>query len=147
MPAAASRKLQEGNINAFFAAYPRLAAWRRQAMRHVERTGAIATPAGRVRTVPKDNGYLAISTIIPGGTAEVLLAAFGVLSKHLHDLDAKLVDVVHDELLLKVREDHAETARRAVVAAMIEGMLANFPSASVNGLVEAKTGRNWAEAK
>ena len=35
----------------------------------------------------------------------------------------------------------------AVEAAMIEGMRVIFPDAAVSGLVEAKIGRTWAEAK
>ena len=135
------------NIAAFFRSYPRLNAWRQHIIEHVRQTGAIATPSGRVRTLPKAKGYLGISTVVPGGTAEVLLATLGVLADHLGELDAKLVNCVHDELLLDVREDHAEPARRAVEAAMIAGMQAIFTGATTNGLVDAKIGRSWTDAK
>jgi hypothetical protein len=36
---------------------------------------------------------------------------------------------------------------RAVEAAMVEGLLAIFPDASIRGLVEVQIGQNWAAAK
>jgi len=76
-----------------------------------------------------------------------LLAALSALDGRLKTLDAKLVNVVHDELVLEVGAEQAAAAKTAVEEAMVEGMLSVFPRANCNGLVEAHSGGNWAEAK
>jgi DNA polymerase I-like protein with 3'-5' exonuclease and polymerase domains len=64
-------------------------------------------------------------------------------------LDARLVNVVHDELVLEVAEGDAAAVKIGVEQAMAEGFLAVFPDgvAATQGLVEAKAGPNWAAAK
>ena len=57
------------------------------------------------------------------------------------------MNVVHDEIVLQVAADQAPAAKTAVEEAMVAGMLAVFPRADCNGLVEAHSGCNWAEAK
>jgi DNA polymerase-1 len=135
----------------FFERFPGFAEWQRRRGRTGVRDGTVRTPAGRVCRLSRGYyGYSltqALNMPIQGGAAEVLLAALAVLPRHLDGLDAVLVNVVHDELIVEVRAEEAEQAKCAVEAAMIEGMLANFPDAPVNGLVDAKIGRNWAEAK
>jgi DNA polymerase I-like protein with 3'-5' exonuclease and polymerase domains len=76
-----------------------------------------------------------------------MLAALAALDRRLKGLDAKLVNVVHDEIVLEVAADQASAAKTAVEEAMVEGMLSAFPRADCNGLVEAHSGCNWAEAK
>jgi hypothetical protein len=49
--------------------------------------------------------------------------------------------------VLEVAADQVPPAKSAVEEAMIEGMLSVFPGAGCNGLVEAHSGPNWAEAK
>ncbi len=62
-------------------------------------------------------------------------------------LDAKLVNIVHDELVLEVAEADVEAAKAVVEKAMVEGMLSIFPEATTRDLVEANDGLNWAESK
>ena len=80
-------------------------------------------------------------------STEVMLATLACLTKHLESLDAELVNIVHDELVLEVAEDDVQAAKAAVEMAMIEGMLSIFPEATTRDLVEANDGLNWAEAK
>ena len=75
------------------------------------------------------------------------MATLARLEKHLERLDAKLVNVVHDEIILEVAEKDAVRAKNAVEKAMIEGMKAIFPDASTLNLVEATVGKNWGDAK
>ena len=91
----------------------------------------------------------ALNTPIQGGAAEVLLAALARLEDALAGLDAHLVNVVHDELVLEVAEGDATAVKAAVEQAMAEGFLAVFPDGAgvTSGLVEAKAGPNWAAAK
>ena len=70
-----------------------------------------------------------------------------ILETYLSGLDAKLVNIVHDELVLEVAEADVERAKAAVVSAMTKGMLTIFPDASVRDLVGVNSGPNWAAAK
>jgi DNA polymerase-1 len=137
--------------NAFFETYRDLRVWQRDTGRLAKQTNRCATPGGRVRDFTKEpHGYRyteALNTPIQGGAAEVLLATLAILDAHLSGLDAKLVNIVHDELVLEVAEADVERAKAAVVSAMTEGMLAIFPDASVRDLVEVNSGPNWAAAK
>lgn len=76
-----------------------------------------------------------------------MLVALAVLDSNFQGLDAKLVNVVHDELVLEASEADAPAVQDAVESAMTEGMLAIFPQASITGLVEAHSSPNWAAAK
>ena len=136
---------------AFFNNYPGIRRWQQHTSSRANRTKQVVTPGGRVRDFSIEaHGYRyteALNTPIQGGAAEVLLAALGRLETHLVGIDALLVNIVHDELVLEVVEADADRATVAVEAAMIEGMLEIFPDASTVGLVEAHVGSNWAEAK
>ena len=76
-----------------------------------------------------------------------MLAALAHLMRELagSGIDATPVAVVHDELIVEVAEGDAELAKRLVVRSMAEGMLAVFPDAATEGLVEAHVVRSWAE--
>jgi DNA polymerase-1 len=136
---------------AFFDTYPGLRRWQRRTAELAEASHSVRTPSGRVRTFKRKRGrsYFTafLNTPIQGGAAEVMLAALAALDRRLNGLDAKLVNVVHDEIVLEVAADQASTAKTAVEEAMVAGMLSVFPRADCNGLVEAHSGCNWAEAK
>ncbi len=137
----------------FFDTYRGLAIWQRETARTSERTQRAITPGGRVRDFSTESrGYRyteALNTPIQGGAAEVLLAALARLEDALAGLDARLVNVVHDELVLEATEGDATSVKTAVEQAMAEGFLAVFPdgAGATQGLVEAKAGPNWAAAK
>jgi DNA polymerase-1 len=137
--------------DAFFNTYPGLRRWQQETARNAERTLMVATPGGRIRDFSKESGGYryteALNTPIQGGAAEVMLAALGRLEDHLCGIDAKLVNVIHDELVLEVSRSDASRARAAVEKTMVEGMLAIFPAAGTLNLVQAHVGANWAEAK
>ena len=136
---------------AFFQTYSGLKRWQQETARKAESSKSVVTLGGRVRDFSREaRGYQyteALNTPIQGGAAEVLLATLPKLDKYLEGLDAKLVNVVHDEIVLEVAKRDAPRTKQAVEKAMIEGMLAMFPNASTVGLVEAKAGANWAEVK
>ena len=135
----------------FFTTYPGLRRWQKRAADRAGRSKRVTTPGGRVRDFSKERkGYSytqALNTPIQGGAAEVMLATLACLDKHLSGLDAKLVNIVHDELVLEVAEERVEVTKKAVEHAMVEGMLKIFPAATTVDLVEASDGPNWAEAK
>lgn len=77
----------------------------------------------------------------------MLMAALGKLPEYLAGIDARLVNIIHDEIVLEVSEEDMFKAMEAVEKAMIDGMLAIFPQASTKGLVDINVGDNWAKAK
>lgn len=136
---------------AFFAAYPDLHRWQAQTIAVARRTLRVRTPAGRVRAFARDKFQPteALNTPIQGGAAEVLLAALARLPPALEEFDARLVNVVHDELVVECRAECAVAVQQAVETVMTEGFLAIFREAAdlLASLVEAQSGPNWAAAK
>jgi DNA polymerase-1 len=135
----------------FFRTYSGFARWQKKTAKLAKIEMQVSTPGGRVRDFTqskKEYRYTeALNTPIQGAAAEVLLAALAKLEDYLAGLDAKLVNIIHDELVLEAAEDDVANVLIAVENAMVEGMLAIFPEASTKKLVEINTGANWAEAK
>ena len=136
---------------AFFDTYPGLRRWQRRTAELAEASHSVRTPSGRVRTFKRKRGksYFTafLNSPIQGAAGEVMLAALAALDRRLKGIDAKLVNVIHDEILLEVAASDVNAAKTAVEEAMVEGMLSVFPQANCNGLVEAHSGPNWAAAK
>jgi DNA polymerase-1 len=137
----------------FFATYPRLADWQRRTIRDSRKSQSVTTRGGRVRDFSTEpHGYRpteALNTPVSGAAAEAMLEALARLGPALAGLDARLVNIVHDELLVEVADADVEKAKPAIEGAMRDGFLALFPEAAdqVDGLVEAKVGHSWREAK
>ncbi len=130
---------------AFFAAYPGLSAWQRNTRKAAELAKQVRTPGGRVRALDKNIGTECLNTPVQGGAAECLLAALAALN--VDSLGGRLVNIVHDELVVECEPEQAAAVSAAVEAAMVAGFLAIFPSGSTRDLVEAHSGPNWASAK
>ena len=140
---------------AWFKAYPAFGRWHARTASDARRALAIRTPAGRERRWISDDrnasrGFReteAYNTPVQGGAAEAMLAALGVLPDALATagLDATLLAVVHDEVIVEVAENQAEAARLIVEQSMVAGMLIIFPGAATTGLVEATIAPSWAE--
>ena len=58
-----------------------------------------------------------------------------------------LVASIHDELLLEVHEDDAESARALLEETMVEAFAITFPGAPTTGVASAVIGRNWGQVK
>jgi DNA polymerase I len=150
-------KMSEANAakarSTFFKTYAVFRRWQEQTARTSERTLRVLTPGGRERDFAKEpKGYSyteSLNTPIQGGAAEIMLATLAVLEQRLAGLDAKLVNIIHDELVLEVAEADADKAIAAVESAMADGFLAIFPEghAAMTDLVEARQGSNWAAVK
>lgn len=111
----------------------------------------VTTPSGRVRDFAREpGGYRyseALCTPAQGGEAEVLLADLGLLEEYMDGIDARLVNIIHDELVFEVAEEDVEKAMVAIEELMIAGMLKIFPKASTQDLVKVYVGKTWADAK
>jgi len=134
--------------SAFFSAYPDLRNWQQQTAKRAEFDMKVITPGGRVRDFSNEtNGYRyteALNTPIQGGAAKILLATLAALEISINKtgIDVKLVNVIHDEIVLEAAEEVSGQAKEYLQQAMIEGMLKIFPTATTNGLVEANVGNN-----
>ena len=58
-----------------------------------------------------------------------------------------LVGWIHDEFLVEVEEHDVAVAKRILEESMVEAFLWAFPNAPTRGLVQAKSGRTWADTK
>ncbi len=130
---------------AFFQAYPGLSAWQGNTRKAAELAKQVRTPGGRVRGLEKNIGTECLNTPVQGGAAECLLAALAALD--VDSLGGRLVNIVHDELVVECAPEQASAVSAAVDAAMVAGFLAIFPTGSTRDLVEAHSGPNWASAK
>jgi DNA polymerase I-like protein with 3'-5' exonuclease and polymerase domains len=86
---------------------------------------------------------------IQGICADISMGAIAAVRRDLvaADLDARLVIWAHDEIVLEVREDHAERAKAILIRDMEQAFINVFPEASLIKLVEAQVGPNWAAVK
>jgi DNA polymerase I-like protein with 3'-5' exonuclease and polymerase domains len=136
----------------FFSAYPQLMDWQRRRILEARVYGLAYTRMNLPRDFRIRRGYLeaeACNHPIQGSAGEILLASLARLPEYLAGLDARLYNHVHDEILLSVAESDRCEAAQALEGAMVAGFLDIFPegAALVDGLVEVKTGANWAEVK
>ena len=138
---------------AFFSSYKGLMSWQARTASTAKRTQCVATPGGRVRDFRREpSGYRyteALNTPVQGGAAEVMLHTLALLDDVLEPSAARLINCIHDELVLEVPEDGVERVTPILEQVMCEGFLQMFPEATAMtaDLVEARTGRNWQEAK
>lgn len=68
-------------------------------------------------------------------------------SQKLKDLGYKQLLQIHDEVILEGPEEHALAAKDEVVACMENPFDDALPSLQVDLVVDAKTAKNWYEAK
>jgi DNA polymerase I-like protein with 3'-5' exonuclease and polymerase domains len=89
--------------------------------------------------------------LIQGSAADLQYLAIQRVHQAIQGMDAHLVNFVHDELVLEVREDLVEKVSALVKDAMTNAFLDLFkdydPVPLTRGLVEVGVGRSYADAK
>ena len=107
----------------------------------------LRTHSGRVSYyLDDDEGYNArLSFPIQGTAADGMKAAIVLLHPLLARLGARIVLVVHDELLVEAPEQHAEEVRRLMRESMIAGMQKYVTSVPI--VVEPEVRSTWAELR
>lgn len=143
----------KGYIDAYFARYPEIRAYMEATKEYARTHGHVLTPFGRLcatpgiaAKVPAQRAFAeraAINAPIQGGAADIIKLAMAKVAKALPEsgLEARMLLQVHDELVFEVREDQAR-ALSALVVPLMEGAA----KLSVPLVVDAGTGRTWAEA-
>ena len=123
----------------FFALYPGLKAWHKRQTDAVE---DIRTALGRRRQGVYDLGKK-LNTPIQATAADGLKQALALLWERKHQAPSlRLVGVIHDEIVVEVREEGADAAEALVYDSMIEGMglfVHNVPIDATR-----KRGHTWA---
>ena len=113
-----------------------------------EATGVVRSVLGRPLKAEWENGRLkytqAVNFPIQASASDVMLLAMAAVDRAL---PGNMVLQVHDELVLEVPAEQAESARDNVVIEMIEAFAALFPDAPIDTLVKATIVNSWSDAK
>ena len=129
----------------FLALYHGIRSWHARVARECWSMSGARTLSGRLRLLPKINGrpqyreYL--NTPVQGTEADGLKAALALLHPRLKLLGARLVNVIHDEVVVETSIIRAEEVLVVVVDAMVAGMQQFIPSIPV--VVEAVIADSW----
>ena len=160
MGAAETLEQAEEIRSSFFQAYPKLSEFHRKLIRQVEKDfnreskiGKMRTPgSNRLHWFPQqdlyyENGPLRKATVynrpVQGCAADGMKIALVCLQEKLRNTKAKLVAMIHDEVIVECPAEEAENVKDLVEQAMIEGMKTFFTEVPI--VAEATIGRSWAE--
>lgn len=123
--------------------------WCNRVRLNAENIGWVRTPTGKVRKLVEDEVYTrGPNTIIQGGASEIMeKSAILVMERRPKASSIKLVNCIHDELILSAHPEEAPEARKLLGQCMVDGMLWVLPKACVNKLADATVGDNWWTAK
>jgi DNA polymerase-1 len=147
------KKEAEAFIEAYFARYPGVRRFLDETIAQARQRGSVRTLLGRLRRLPDlhaksfpvrmEAERQALNTPVQGSAADLIKRAMLDLVRELRaaGLHARLILQIHDELLLEAPEPEAERTL-ALARQVMEGAL----SLSVPLVVDARLGRNWAEA-
>lgn len=143
-------------IKQYFKAYKKVAKWLEQAATDAVTVGYSKTPSGRKRfyKVPDefDPEYRqkigsiqrqGKNTPIQGANADMTKYALVFIHEQLREYDAKLVNTVHDEIVVEARADQAEKVLKIVEAQMVRA--AQLVVTAVPIVVDAILADSWSK--
>jgi DNA polymerase-1 len=138
----------------FFCAYPQLREWMWDNWRACKATQEVRIGVGRVVEAAWElDGRIrftqACNLPIQGICADAMLRAIRLVYGRLARAGIRggLVASVHDELVLEVHQEDADSARRILHQAMLAAFVTTFPGAPTTNVLEIGVGSNWAELK
>jgi len=141
-------------IEAYFARYPKVQAFRERAVAQATQDGYVTTLFGRRRAVPelRSGVYnvrslgerLAVNTILQGTAADIIKVAMVAVDREIEcrGLAARLVLQVHDELVVETPADEVQVVEELLRTEMC-GAYAMDPALDV----EVGAGTDWLSAK
>lgn len=145
------------SIETFRETYAGYREWQLAQAEKAAMTHLVRTPCGKLRKLPSDNTYgNSMNHPVQGGAAEVMLHALIRLHKALQNWPtARLVNCVHDEILLEVfyptskypKSDNTAFFKNMLEDCMVNAYLDVFPKGITKGLVDIKEGNSWGAAK
>src|SRR6185436_8450139 len=124
-----SAEVAEGLIRKYFAAYSGVASFLREAADRAIKEREARTRSGRLITFTFDAGdraqvaanqRLGKNAPIQGSSADIIKRALGLLYDGLKPFDARIVNCVHDEIVVEVAEGQAEACAATVEREMVE---------------------------
>lgn len=125
--------------------------WQRRTTKAAERSLMTSSRMGKLRKLPEDSYYCkALNSPIQSDAAACVEKSATIFDRFVFEnevIDAKLVNIIHDELLVEVKDSQVTLVAEFVRKAMEQGMKFIFPEASINNLVSLNVGKSWAEAK
>lgn len=129
--------------------YPGLYRFQQKMLRQARTQGFVTTQSGRVRRFESGDRKAFTASInhpCQGSQAEMVNVMLSLLPDRVQGL-GRLINVVHDELVVECRRECAGDVAQIIEQTMMEGFLAIFPDAEdcVQGLTEAKVCENWSE--
>jgi|TARA_B100000315_G_scaffold253395_1_gene292090 DNA polymerase I-like protein with 3'-5' exonuclease and polymerase domains len=129
--------------------YSTLRWWQSEKQRDAERTGSFTTVGGRLCTYKDQKHVYTESRNYPiqSAAADLQLSAIARCALAIQNLPAYMINFVHDELVLEVREDAIDQLSTILKEEMTAAFTDFFPDAATDGLVEIGVGDNYAEAK
>ena len=135
-------------VQGFRAAYPDLYKW--QCLEGNKTTAAVFTKLGRRRMLVgfNDKFTTRINTQVQGTAGDIAKLAIALLWKHICAApvgEAKLIAMVHDEIVLEVKEGHGERWGQILKESMEEA--GNQICTNVPIVAEVGRGPTWADAK
>ena len=115
-------------INQYFRSYPQVKATLQQLGMKALSTGYATTILGRKRYFKKASSFGAQKSLerkgrntpIQGTCADILKKAIDYLQHSLAEYDAKIINLVHDEIVIEVRNDQAEEVKEIVEKDMVQ---------------------------
>lgn len=139
-------------IEKYFAQYPQVSSWMESVIDFTKEHGYVTTQWGRRRYLPgiyEKNRMLyelarrmAINTKAQGTAAEIMKLGMINLTKAFqeHNLDAKLILQIHDELLISVPEQ-----QKTKTEELVKNVLESVVEWNVPLLVTTRFGKDWQE--
>jgi len=136
-------------IDEYFANYPKVQRFLQRMANRAVRDRTLRTLAGRVRkfgngSVSDDGGALrreAMNFPIQGASADIAKIALGYVREELEDLDARLINCIHDEFVVECSEDVASDVSERMKEAMVRGGEDLLKKVPVEG--EVAVSREW----
>lgn len=134
-------------IKTFRQTYAGYHAWQKRQAEQAAISLTVRTPCGKLRRLDADNTYgTAMNHPVQGGAAECMLYALVYLQNHISD-GAKLLNCVHDEIIVECEPEEAEDMKGWIQEAMIHGFNEVFPKGITRGICEVGMGKNWGEQR
>ena len=135
--------------------YSSLRWWQMENQRKAEQRGYIQTPGGRRVCLRNPQDCYTDSRNYPIQSAAADLQYLAIKTLHAAIQNSKLpvhmVNFIHDELVLEVREDYVDETSQLLVSAMTDSFVTLFkdyaPESLSASLVEVGVGSTYAEAK
>jgi len=132
----------------YFQGYYGVREWHRKVVAEGQKTRMSHTLAGRLRYLEEDDYTEYINTPIQGSAADGLKSSLPLVYRRLQKYGgrAKLVHMVHDEIIIETDDDPEEVAciQKDLELGMLEGMQPFLSKVPV--VVEGATGGSWGEA-